>query len=260
MNDGKVGRPFKITDRCIVFLAVVRYLFSMPYRQLEGFTRALHRLIPRLPLIDYSWVRRRMLMFDLSPYESLSGYNGPVAIAVDSSGVSVHKCGGWVERLYGRKKRYVKIHFAVDVKTKEVLAMYVTTDDTHDSKALPGLMANASRHRLISEACMDGAYDSIKSYRLLERAGIKPIIKPRKNARTDQGPPERRNSVMIFKALGGKEWSKRMGYGRRWAAETAFSTFKRLYGEHSMSKNMESITKELLAKAYIYNMLINLEN
>jgi hypothetical protein len=48
LNDGKVGRPFKIT---IVFLAVVRYLFSMPYRQIEGFTRALHRLVPRLPPI-----------------------------------------------------------------------------------------------------------------------------------------------------------------------------------------------------------------
>jgi len=97
LNDGKIGRPFKITDRYIVFLAVVR--FSMPYRRLEGFTRALSRLILRLPTIDYSWVRRRML--DLSPYESLSGYDGSVAIAVDSSGVSVHRCGGWVERIYG---------------------------------------------------------------------------------------------------------------------------------------------------------------
>jgi len=69
----------------------------MPYRQLEGFTRALSRLIPRLPKIDYSWTGR--LRLDLSPYESLSGYDGPVAIAVDSSGVSVHRCGGWVERI-----------------------------------------------------------------------------------------------------------------------------------------------------------------
>ena len=50
---------------------------------------------------------------------------------------------------------------------KEVLAMYVTTDDIHDSEVLPSMMADASRHRLISEACMDGAYDSGKSYRLL---------------------------------------------------------------------------------------------
>jgi len=119
MNDGKVGRPFKITLEVYCFPhAVVRYLFSMPYRQIEGFTGTLHRLIPRLPSADYSWVRRRILRLDLSPYKSLRKSDGLVVIAVDSSGVSVHKCGGWVERLYGRKKRYVKIHFAVDVKNK----------------------------------------------------------------------------------------------------------------------------------------------
>jgi transposase len=201
LNDGKVGRPFKITYGYVVFLAVVRYLFSMPYRQVEGFTRALSRLVPRLPPVDYSWVRRRMLGLDLSPYESLSRCDGPVAIAVDSSGVSVHKCGGWVERLYGRKKRYVKIHFAVDVRKKEVLAMDVTTDDIHDPEVLPSIIANASRHRSIIEACMDGAYDSSKTYALLRKMGINPIIKPRRNARTDRGPPERRNSVMILKPL-----------------------------------------------------------
>mgnify|MGYP000231423189 CR=1 FL=1 len=45
--------------------------------------------------------------------------------------------------------------------------MYVTTDGIHDSEVLPSIMANVSRHRLISEACMDGAYDSSKTYALL---------------------------------------------------------------------------------------------
>jgi hypothetical protein len=136
----------------------------MPYRQVEGFTRALNRLIRRLPSVDYSWVRRRILRLDLKPYESLRKSDGPVVIAVDSSGISVHKCGGWVGRVYG------------DVKTKEIVAMDVTMDDRHDSEALPSLMADASRHRTIIEACMDGAYDSIRSYRLLKRMGVKPII------------------------------------------------------------------------------------
>jgi hypothetical protein len=39
LNDGKVWRPFKITNGYVIFIAVVRYLFSMPYRQIEGFTR-----------------------------------------------------------------------------------------------------------------------------------------------------------------------------------------------------------------------------
>jgi hypothetical protein len=76
----------------------------------------------------------------------------------------------------------------------------------------------------------------------------------------DRGPPERRNSVTILKTLGEKAWSRMVNYGRRWSAETAFSTFKRLYGEYSMARSMENITKELSAKAYIYNMLINLQN
>jgi hypothetical protein len=51
-DEGKVGRPYRVTCMYVMFLAVVRYLFSMPYRQLEGFTRALHRLIPGNPSVD----------------------------------------------------------------------------------------------------------------------------------------------------------------------------------------------------------------
>jgi hypothetical protein len=74
LNDGKVGRPFKITDRYVALIAVIRHIFSMPHRRIEGFTRALSRLIPRLPPVDYSWVRRRILRLDLNPCRSSSTY------------------------------------------------------------------------------------------------------------------------------------------------------------------------------------------
>ena len=61
MNLGKVGRPYVLTERYAEFLSVVRYLFGFPYRQLEGFTRALNRLVPKLPSTDYSGLRRRIL-------------------------------------------------------------------------------------------------------------------------------------------------------------------------------------------------------
>jgi hypothetical protein len=78
---------------------------------------------------------------------------------------------GWATIWY--EERYVKIHFAVDARTKEIIAMDVTTDDVHDSEVLPGIMANASRHRAIIEAFMDGAYDSSKNYAYLREMGIK---------------------------------------------------------------------------------------
>jgi len=79
LNVGKVGRPFNITVRCVEFLMVVRYLFSMPYRQLEGFTKALNRLIPELPSVNYSWVRRRILRLNPSLRGSLRGLEGPIS-------------------------------------------------------------------------------------------------------------------------------------------------------------------------------------
>ena len=59
MNKHKRGRNYHIANTYIQLLAAVRYLYSMPYRQLEGFTRALHRLVPTTPpRADYSGIRK----------------------------------------------------------------------------------------------------------------------------------------------------------------------------------------------------------
>ena len=258
MNGGKVGRPFTLAHSHVVFLAVVRYLFGLPYRQLEGFTRALNRLVPRLPSADYSGLRRRVLGVDLSLYEELKDLGDDIVIAVDSTGVRVHKAGGWVEREYGKKKRYVKIHLAVDVATKQALALMVTTDGTHDSRVFPKLLRKAERHGRVSKVFGDGAFDSSKVYELLESKGIEAVIKPRQNSRLDTPSEPRRRAVTQYKHLGHTRWAKLKGYGERWSVETAYSTFKRTFGEFCMAKTIQNITKELTAKAYIYNMLINL--
>ncbi|RLC73516.1 MAG: hypothetical protein DRI26_00635 [Chloroflexi bacterium] len=49
MNRGKLGRPYSLSRTYTQFLAAVRYPYGMPYRQLEGFTRRLHKLVPQLP-------------------------------------------------------------------------------------------------------------------------------------------------------------------------------------------------------------------
>lgn len=88
----------------ISYITITRYIFSMPYRELEGFTRALNRLIPKLS-IDYSWIRKRILKLNLSPYYKLRDSKEPVAIAIDASGISVHKCiDGLREFMVGRER------------------------------------------------------------------------------------------------------------------------------------------------------------
>lgn len=258
MNGDKVGRPYALTNRYMEFLSVVRYLFVMPYRQLEGFTRSLNRLVPKLPSADYSGLRRRILRLDLSPYEDLKGSDEPIAISVDSTGVRVHRAGGWVEREHGRKKRYIKVHFAVNVESKEVVAMEVTTDDMHDSKVFPKLLEEAERHGRIVKVYGDGAFDSSEIYELLESKGIEAAIKPRKNSRSDTPSEARGRNVSLHRSLGHQAWAKLKGYGRRWSVETAYSTFKGALGEFCMAKTLKNIAKELITKAFIYNMLIRL--
>ena len=170
----------------------------------------------------------------------------------------MEKAGGWIERKHGKKKRYVKLHFAVNTVTHEVVAMEISTDDMHDVKALPGLVEGAGRNVRVARVLGDGAYDSGKVYGFLESRGIEAVIKPRRNSRLDTRCPGRRLAVGRVRELGYDGWAKLTGYGGRWAVETAYSTFKRLFGEHSLARSFGNILKELAGKVALYNMLVNM--
>ena len=251
VNRGKNGRPFRMAASYIQLLSAVRYLYQMPYRQLEGFTHSLHTLVPALPTGDYSGLRIRILSLPVDPYQSLRETNEPISIAVDSTGIKVQKAGGWIERKHGKKKRYVKLHFAVNTVTHEVVAMEISTDDVHDVKALPGLVEGAERNVRVVRLYGDGAYDSGEVYDLLEARGIESVIKPRRNARLDAGPPARRRAVSQIRELGYDAWARITGYGRRWAVETAYSMFKRVFGEHSLARSLECIVRELVEGGFV---------
>jgi hypothetical protein len=124
-------------------------------------------------------------------------------------------------------------------------------------KALPGLVDEAEVNVRVARVIGDGAYDSGDVYDLLEARGIEAVIKPRRNSRLDAGSPSRRRAVDQVRCLGYDGWARLTGYGRRWAVETAYSTFKRVFGEHSLSRGLESIARELAGKVALYNMLVN---
>ena len=134
MNGKKRGRPYRIAESYVRFLAVIRHLFSLGYRQLEGLTSSLERVFPILPVIDYSWIRRRIVRLggDLVSYD-LRSVKGPVVIVLDSTGVKVFRSGSWLERGYSRRRGYLKIHFAIDARTGEIVYFERITDRVHDS-------------------------------------------------------------------------------------------------------------------------------
>jgi len=65
MSVDRKGRPFTYLDSLIKFLASIRLLFHLPYRQLEGFTRALSRYVDGLRVPDYTMlVKCRINLLD----------------------------------------------------------------------------------------------------------------------------------------------------------------------------------------------------
>lgn len=50
------------------------------------------------------------------------------------------------------------------------------------------------------------------------------------------------------------KWKHSVSYGRRWAAETVFSSMKRMFGEYVISIKWKNVVNDLLMKAHMYNM------
>ena len=71
--------------------------------------------------------------------------NENIVITIDRTGIKVTNRGQWMKEKWNvRTKGYLKIHVAVDVKTKKILSMKKVTDEhVHDSsKELPELVDN----------------------------------------------------------------------------------------------------------------------
>jgi hypothetical protein len=130
----------------------------------------------------------------------------------------------------------LKIHIAVDVKSKKILSIKVTDEHVHDSKALPELVENIIESdnmtaTAIGKLFADGAYEGNDVFRYLGDNGILPCIKVRKNARVrwKKGNSLRNLSVISQKNDLQKWKEDSVSYGQRWIVEIVFSSIKRMF-------------------------------
>jgi hypothetical protein len=67
-----------------------------------------------------------------------------------------------------RKKGYLKVHVAVDIKKKRILSLEVTSgEEVHDGKMLNKLVDSASENNNLKGILADGMYDSNRNFRYL---------------------------------------------------------------------------------------------
>lgn len=256
MNEGKEGARFRYPESLIKLLAVI-HAYLLPFRQLEGFTKALTGHIGGLKTPDYTtmWWRASRMKVKL---DTSIKRDEDVTIALDSSGIKVSNRGEWMRQKWGMRRGFIKIHLAVDVRTKEILSMEVTREDVSDGRELKPLVEEASSKADVKKVLGDGAYDSRENFRFLDHRGIEPAIKVRKNSSTKARGCMPRKLVVTEQLKDPERWKKKHGYGFRWIAESAISSLKRMFGEYVSSISWRNIVNELLFKASIYNLFIRM--
>lgn len=254
MNEGKEGAKYRYPNSLISLLATV-HVYLLPYRQLEGFLRVMSEHVEKLKEVpDYTtmWWRVTKEKVELNP--EINPGNDVIVIAVDSTGIKVTNRGEWIRDKWKQRRGFVKIHVAVDVKTKKILSIRVTKEDVSDSRMLKPLVKEAASP--IDRVIADGAYDSRKNFRFLDKVGIEPVIKVKSNSSLKANGCMSRKMVVVEQLKDIKKWKMKHGYGMRWIAESAFSSIKRTFGEYVTSVRWNNIVNELLLKASIYNMFM----
>jgi len=91
--------------------------------------------------------------------------------------------GEWKVKVHGagRRRKWLKLHIAVDEKTQEIVVSRATSSSVGDSKMAKDLIDHCPRS--VKRVTADGGYDGIGVRKMLHDKGIEGIIPPPKNAR-----------------------------------------------------------------------------
>lgn len=268
MNKGKVGAPFEYSNSYIHFLAFIKIGFKIAYRTVQGIVRGLSDYI-RIEEMHFTHIRRRIqnikpsvenLGFEEEHNDDDNNSDKPLTLIVDASGLTISKKGDYIEEKWIlEKKEFVKLHIAVDEKSKKVVSFRITKGDVHDSKKFCPLVKEAAQSYNIDMVYADKAHDNRRSFNLLDDLNIEPAINIRKNASIKtKGCPLRRDEVLLIKKLGYDGWRQLKDTGKRWIAEIVFSSIKRVLGEDLLSKKFKAQKVEAGLKVMLYNRFVTL--
>ena len=262
MNKNKMGKPFIFPNSFILAIGYVRYSFHLPYRQTEGIIKATGKSLPSKPSYGHICKRINKLNFDIKKRDKTD--DDYIIVSIDSTGIKVTNRGQWMAEKWNvrNKKGYLKIHVAVDIKTKEILALEVTDEKVHDGRMLKKLVnhvlktiPDGKKNKKIESVLADGAHDTNRNFRYLEQKGITPGIKVRKNSIISARNNWLRNrEVMLQTKDDLLKWKKKRKYGHRWIAETVFSTIKRTFGEYVSATKFQNMINEMMIKVSLYNL------
>ncbi len=121
---------------------MVKRVFSMPLRALQGFLDSVFKLA-NIPLVcpHYICMSRRAKEVEVSFKTKTRA--AIQHLAIDATGLKIYGEGEWKVKKHGtdRKRRvWRKLHIAVDTNTHEIVAAELSLSNVTDAEVLPNLL------------------------------------------------------------------------------------------------------------------------
>jgi len=116
----------------------------------------------------------------------------PQVVLIDASGIKVYGEGEWKVKIHGvsKRRKWIKLHIAVDANTQEIIQLEVSHGHQADCKIGPKIIGKLPK---ATKTIMgDGGYDTKRCRKAIKSIGAKELIPPRENCRLTKDL-ERRN-------------------------------------------------------------------
>jgi len=262
LNKGKRGRKYQVPKSVLLLFHFLKHVFRIDDRLLSVFLSSfLNTLIPRETPFDHSTIVKRRegldfaIPFGITP-ERLNGKR----LYFDGMCLRVGRGGYYRSKRYKTDVKYLKIGLFTDGSGKVV---DFVIGDEHDSEIgmikgkLPLIKKSMAEAMVI-----DGAGSAHEIVEPLVPCGIKPVIKASKTtvkSMDTKPPPEscirkKEQGELIWQRYAKEQqdhevWKKESGYTMRWVySEGVISSFKRMFGEETVSRFQKTLHDEICAK------------
>lgn len=257
---GKQNKGGKVvySNVAIELALTLSYIYNLPLRQTQGFLSSilnLHGLNVSVP--DYTTLCRRKRTLNVSKQLRKWNRNENIVFAIDGSGL---KCQGekeWIQSQYrtARRRKFIKIHTGMNVKTRHVLFNRATKSKVSDISVLSEAIDDVDVK--FDTLFADGGYDSKSSYHLTPE-NTKVIIPPRSNAVTDKHTHQRNEAINYISEHSKSRWKREYNYHQRALVENCFGRWKTIFGENIRSKSLKAQQTEVTLKSIILNKMTDL--
>jgi transposase len=239
---------------------MVRTAFRLGLRQTEGLMASVITLMElTISAPDHSTISRRAVTLPVVHPASVP--HGPLHLLIDSTGLQVYGAGQWLEVKHGAKSRrkWRKLHLAVDAANGMIVAQTLTDQDVDDPSQVAPLLDQIDGG--IAKVTADGAYDGSPTYATIATYGddIEVVIPPRSTAvlSGEQGSFAQRDQHLEMIAKRGRlAWQKATDYGKRSLVETTMGRYKALIGPRLRARGFAAQQTEAAIGVAVLNQML----